>query len=68
MRKQHHRLNRLMEGILKCDRVLRIDKEMGGPSDFMQSKYTRIRSRLYESYCNQLQSMVQNISSHAAAR
>lgn len=64
MRKQHYRLNRLMEGILKCDRILRIDTLMGGPSEFMQSKYTRIRQRLYKSYSEQLATMAQQIITH----
>ena len=69
MRKQHYRLNRIMEGILKCDRILKIDLSWTngeGPPNF-QNKYTRIRARLYRSYSEQLAMMAQQIVSHELA-
>jgi len=67
MRKHHARLNRIMEGILKCDRILRIDKQWtnGEGTPNFQHKYSRIRERLYMSYANQLQRMTELIIPYA---
>lgn len=63
MRKQHYRLNLLMEGILKCDRILAID-QLTGPYLPFQNKYKAIRQRLYKSYSEQLATMAQQIITH----
>ena len=66
MRKQHHKLNRIMEGILKCDRIIKIDLSWtnGEGTPNFQYKYTRIRARLYRSYSEQLAKMAQQIVSY----
>jgi len=65
MRKQHARLNCIMELIQRCDSMIRLDFEIcqeHTPSIY--NKYSAIRTRLYQAYANQLAKMAQQVIIH----
>lgn len=65
MRKQHARLNCIMELIRRCDRMIQMDYEICGEhSPSIYHKYTSIRSRLYRAYAEQLAKMAQSVIIH----
>jgi hypothetical protein len=62
MRKQHARLNKIMELIQRCDRMIQLDIEICGVDDAtLFPKYDRIRQRLYRAYGERLEYMVNTI-------
>ena len=65
MRKQHARLNCIMELIQRCDRMIQLDIDIcGTPTPTIYNKYSRIRTRLYQAYSYQLANMAQQVIAH----
>ena len=54
MRQEHARLDKIMDLIKKCDRMIEIDIEICGKDHAtLGPKYNAIRKRLYKMYANQ---------------
>jgi hypothetical protein len=65
MRKAHFKLNRIMELIQRCDRMIQLDIEICNEhSPSIYNKYSAIRTRLYQAYANQLAKMAQSVIIH----